>query len=369
MILERCGLGPRPGERTLWVCCGEMLPSSAAAYVLAELRKAFPRFQLLFSSPAAGVRRSLAGLYRSSLVRPPPFETRAAAALFLARLRVAGVVCFEGEGEVGPVARAAALRRGLPVLSVDPGALTLADVEEELRRDPKLRIRVDTGSGARRLLGWRARRLESLDELRSALGHPQTILCLGNGPSSEDPELDGMQYDCLFRVNWEWKHSSRLVDPDMVFTGNARTVRELPRAIAGFQTLAAEQRVLRRGIAWRLLRPLRYVTLERLPTVLGEREWPAKPTNGVAMVALAAALAPRRLVVAGIDLYAHPEGGYAWESDRANAYHAPHDRDVELDIIERALETFAGDVEIVGEVLRSSLEQRRQAASAAQEDG
>ena len=40
--------------------------------------------------------------------------------------------------------------------------------------------------------------------LNDRLGRPTTILCLGNGPSSEDPRIPP-EHDCLFRVNWVWR--------------------------------------------------------------------------------------------------------------------------------------------------------------------
>ena len=41
----------------------------------------------------------------------------------------------------------------------------------------------------RPLTGLKFERLESLEDLRRELGQPRTLLCLGNGPSSEDPRL------------------------------------------------------------------------------------------------------------------------------------------------------------------------------------
>jgi hypothetical protein len=356
-ILDRCGLGSRPAERTLWVGWGDDDPTPAAEHLLDELRIAFPRFRLLFTTASADLRDRLRERHEGSLALPPPFELGPFLGLFLTRLRVAGMLCFAGEGGVGPGPRAAGERRGLPVLEVEPGTTRVADLTPALRQDPKSRVR-PARPWERRALAWRTTRFDTLESLAAALGRPETILCLGNGPSSEDPQLAQVQYDSLFRVNWEWKAKALLQNADMVFTGNARSFRELPSAIFGFQSAAAELNVLRHSLPWRVFRPLRYATLEGLPTALGE-DWGAKPTNGAAMVALAAALAPRRLILAGIDLYAHPEGGYPWDPERANAYHAPHDRDVELAILERAFAGFDGEIVILSDVLRSSLEQRK----------
>ncbi len=45
-----------------------------------------------------------------------------------------------------------------------------------------------------------------------------------------------------------------------------------------------------------------------------------RPTNGASMLAAAVALAPQRLVIAGIDLFQHPDGSYPWAGSGPNAY-------------------------------------------------
>ena len=237
-----------------------------------------------------------------------------------------------------------------------------------LRSDPKERR--DEGGGlivsamrklwqfrlGRGLLQWRSKRFDDFASLKAALGDPEAILCLGNGPSSEDPRLQHTQYDCVFRVNWEWKRRNFLTDADMVFTGNARTIREVPAAIFGFQKVATERDVLMHTLLPRVRSPLRYLTLERLPSFFNEEDWGAKVTNGSAMLAVAVALKPRRIIIAGIDLYADPAGGYPGEPQRANAYHPAHDRSTELRILERALSEFDGEIVILSDVLRKHLE-------------
>ena len=76
------------------------------------------------------------------------------------------------------------------------------------------------------------------------------------------------------------------------------------------------------------------------------------------MVAVAAALQPRRLVIAGIDLFKHPAGPYPGDAG-ANRYAPMHDRDVELAILREALRRFAGEVHIVSPVLRKALARPR----------
>ena len=63
-------------------------------------------------------------------------------------------------------------------------------------------------------------RLASLADLKARLGNPCTIICLGNGPSSEDPKLADFGDATLFRVNWNWRGRGWLTTPDVVFTAD-----------------------------------------------------------------------------------------------------------------------------------------------------
>src|SRR3546814_7198602 len=53
----------------------------------------------------------------------------------------------------------------------------------------RLALRCMDHPSLRRLLAAKIRRIDDLDSLGEALGRPRTILCLGNGPSSEDPAI------------------------------------------------------------------------------------------------------------------------------------------------------------------------------------
>jgi hypothetical protein len=208
----------------------------------------------------------------------------------------------------------------------------------------------------RRLLERSGERIDSFEELAERLGRPDTILCLGNGPSSEHPKLRELRFDALFRVNWLWIKREFLTRPDVVFTGEPYTLVRVDKAcIFGFRTIREEVRAFRR----RLLRPalprLRFFTYERLDGFLDRRDWGARPTNGAVMLATAVDLRPRRLVIAGIDLFADPAGSYPGRADIANAYVPVHDREAELSIIRAALDRYTGEVEIIGDVLRERL--------------
>ena len=55
--------------------------------------------------------------------------------------------------------------------------------------------------------------IANLGTLRQRLGAPETILCLGNGPSSEDAGVADFADACLFRVNWTWRSRGLLARP------------------------------------------------------------------------------------------------------------------------------------------------------------
>lgn len=97
------------------------------------------------------------------------------------------------------------------------------------------------------------RRLESFQALQKRLGQPQSILCLGNGPSSEDSRLGDLQYDCLFRTNWRWKHRKVLDHPQFVFVGSFQTPLEVSACVFGFRDIESERVVLLRNLKrpWR----------------------------------------------------------------------------------------------------------------------
>jgi 3-Deoxy-D-manno-octulosonic-acid transferase (kdotransferase) len=259
---------------------------------------------------------------------------------------------------------------------VDSGASrTLAALLSVLGRDWAAlgtpRPRGPAGWGARlaeswpgRLaLGFRAHRIDSLAALRRRLGACDTILCLGNGPSSEATEIRDVRYDVLFRVNCRWKDRGGPDRPQVVFTGDSSCLRAVPDAILAFRTVDEERRLLVRHLLGVPRRLLSYMTVERLPVSLVERRWPARPTNGAAMVSTAAALGPRRLVIAGIDLFQHPAGAYPGDPVTPNDYLLMHDRETELAIIELALRRFPGEVVLLSEPLRCALETRRAAST------
>lgn len=372
----------RSVERTLWICCDDEQAIRDSLALLHDVSRKYSRLTLLFTARDRCRHDWLAAEFPGSVVVAAPLEMAPFPSLFLSRWRVQGVLLLTSPQFVGGAVRGAIRRANIPMV-ISHGDVTAGDRErypslepigalpDILKRDPKRRRDQSSRFGSRvvravqrstlgqALVQSRAHRIDDFDALRAELGNPGTILCLGNGPSSENSQLLQVGYDCLFRVNWEWKKRCFLTHASVVFTGNARTTREIPSAVFCFQSVAAEREVLTRTLGSRLFSPLRYVTLERLPSFFNDVAWGAKPTNGAAMLAVAVALRPKRLIIAGIDLYAHPAGAYPGAPHKPNAYHPAHSAEIELRIIERALADFEGETVILSSVLSAQLEARR----------
>lgn len=214
------------------------------------------------------------------------------------------------------------------------------------------------GVAIRRLLWWWVQRMESVEELRSALREPRTILCLGNGPSSENPALKEMAHDSLFRVNYRWLERGFLVEPDIVFTGSDKALAAVRGAIFGLSSMEIETMLLRKWLLRRPLRRLTYFSPERAGVLPANAGRAFNPTNGVIMLATAVALQPRRLIVGGIDLFQDPKGAYPGDVMTPNAYAAAHERSMELRLILEILARYRGELVIVGDILRRHWEDR-----------
>lgn len=200
------------------------------------------------------------------------------------------------------------------------------------------------------LIRWKYKRIDTLEALRAALGAPGTIMCLGNGPSSEDPRLRDLPYDALFRVNHFWQPRGILTEPDGVFTGLRATIKAVRKPVVFvFQTREEEQKLLLKCLA--MMRRIVFATADRLGVMDFESFGVFQPTNGAVMLATAVALQPKRLIVAGIDMYQHPAGSYPGDSGTPNAYTVHHDRDTELQFILGAFDRFQGELVILSEVL------------------
>ena len=221
------------------------------------------------------------------------------------------------------------------------------------RKAERLAVAAVDLSWIRAITNARAERIATVDDLAAHLRHPRTILCLGNGPSSEDPRLRGIAYDRLFRVNHLWQERAFLADPDVVFTGSTETVRRMKRAIVAVSTIRHEGRILLTGFTRRSFRRFRFFTAERLQLLTRQPWWGgAVPTNGILMLATAVALKPERIIVAGMDMFRHQSGAYPGDVSTANAYTSRHDAEVEQRLLLEILGAHGGHVEVIGDVLR-----------------
>ncbi len=233
------------------------------------------------------------------------------------------------------------------------------------RRDQKLGrwigqkffLLLETEIWAQRLKG-RIERINDLDALSKKLSHPATILCLGNGPSSEDPRLTRLSYDALFRANHAWAARGFLTQPDVVFTGVKASMRKIKGAILGVLDTNTEKVLLMtRGLNALFGDKLSYFVIDKIKGSTHEMDWRGhRPTSGAIMLKAAVQLKPERLIIAGIDMFQHPSGSYPGDNTTANAYAPAHTYDKELGFILHCLEKFDGEIIIIGDVLSQEWE-------------
>jgi hypothetical protein len=207
------------------------------------------------------------------------------------------------------------------------------------------------------LITWRVLCLQNVEELKERLGSTKTIMCLGNGPSSEDPILETLDFDVLFRVNHSWLKRRIFVAADVIFTGGKPTMRAVKNTIFGVPTPEAERFLLAVRSYNPAYRRTEFFNVNDMTTQIREFDWGhVRPTNGACMLAVAVALQPAKLIVAGVDLFQHPQGSYPGDRTTANAYSPGHSRDTELEFILHLFSIFLGELTIVGDVLGNAWE-------------
>jgi hypothetical protein len=197
--------------------------------------------------------------------------------------------------------------------------------------------------------------IASLAALTARLGAADTILCLGNGPSSEDPRLLGYDGATLFRVNWIWLPRGFLTAPDVVFTADPDVVSLPKPPVVVFPTAAIAEPILDGYSAADVPPASAHAFLDRFDPRLADFTAPQYPTNGALMIAMAVALRPRRLVIAGIDLYRHPGGKYPGGADNGEGYARQHRAGIDLESIGRSLASLESEVVILSDNLRDAL--------------
>lgn len=355
-MLQRWGwLRRRKGRSVL---CLQLGPGEAESWgpLFEALTQRFPRLRCYCYGLGQGTPLG-------ALPRPQAWSR------LLLRAKAHGVFLAGGPAPSGLAEACAALN--LPLFEAAPeGAWTapegaressadalLIRFERALAQGPARSARARRGDRLLRALARRRfERLPDLAALREVLGHPEVIWALGNGPSSEDPTLASAAYDSLFRVNHSWKARGFLNQPEVVFTGLRGTVAAVPgNTLLIFQREADFEALLPRCAF--LPGQRRFMTAEQLG-LFPDTGGVFRPTNGAIMIAVAVALSPKRLRIAGMDLFAHPAGAYPGDEATPNAYTVAHDRQDELSFLAAQLAHYEGTLETTSPVLKSALAER-----------
>ncbi|MGI9484024.1 MAG: hypothetical protein ACR2OR_16875 [Hyphomicrobiales bacterium] len=340
-----------------------------AAELASRIEKQNSRTGVIFSSPDTSTVAWLAGNYPGK-VASLPFNGEPFSTLFLSNRHVRAALII-GSEETVPGSLAGAIRkRAVPVKVVKTlegneelsgEMLEMAGRERswDERRDMKLRhflgdklLAAMENPKRRQRLAGKITRYDSACELAVKLGNPQTILCLGNGPSSKDPRLKSETYDAVLRANHTWLGQSDFTNLALVFTGLRSAMRKLKGPVIGVASEASEKMLLAQRGIYHATGPLDYFVFEKLTGVC---EFPAdpvkRPTSGAYLLAAAVAMQPGKLVIAGMDMFAESESVGAGPSGAQNGYTPAHGFDYDLKCILAALEEFNGELDIVSEAL------------------
>jgi hypothetical protein len=407
-LLSRAGALGQRARSSVWVHGASPAQFAGALRLLREIMRERPHVRLVLTSSDPATVVYLRRAFPDDFAGAAPWGTGGAVRRFLARVNPRLLVVLDGGRSLAAGAVDAVTARHLPLAVVvsDAGTEPAPHVARALRtsgargrrvaptddspaaalraaaalrdllpespalprvrqawRVPSFRDRVgQSGAWARAATLLSGRRIDEPEALRARLGAPRSILVLGNGPSSEDPRLAGIAHDCLMRVNWRWQTRGLFVRPQLVFAGDPATMTRLDGTIFGFWNVALERAMLLRRLATRGPWPVEFVTMERLSPVIRDLDWPARPTNGALAVLAAATLQPERLVVAGIDLFRHPDGRYPGEAQARNDYSHVHEMETDLGIMELALRDYTGELIVLSDILRDALAARSAAA-------
>jgi hypothetical protein len=365
--LRRAGFALPSLGRSLWVIAADGASIDAVYSLLDTVLERRPGHLMVLSVPADENLGHLVVRYEREVVLPLPLVSATARYARAINPALAVLLGPDGPWRARWQRRLAAI--GLPVELLSPGGggaverlaahLSLLaptrELRESLRRPSSLARFVMGPVGRRALDVFAQKRIRNWAELAECLGRAERIVCLGNGPTSEDPALAAYAGDTLFRVKWRWRGRGVMTAPQLVFVGDPRTPARLDVPIYGFRSIADANYVLwRRSLVFHLPR-FRFFIFDAMEDFPGSQGWRARPTNGAIMVATAAALRPKRLVIAGIDLYGHPDGRYPGGGGAHDGYNRVHDRNVEIEMIRQALSGFSGELRILSPRLSAAL--------------
>jgi hypothetical protein len=343
----------------------------SAEKLIALLRSRSTIHRIVLTSHRRDVCAALERYFPNDFVVPAPCDRVRAVERFFVRLSPQAIVLLGDAAGLPDLARDHAMKVGVPVATVEgridelqtlepvlPLPVIEAPPKEGWWRDGLVPRLSRTALGGVLVKALSTGGITSLEELRKHLGNPASIMCLGNGPSSESPRLEELECDCLFRVNWIWKGRGYFERPDLVFVGAFETVRRVTGCIFGFRNSETEAAVLLESLLRPRRVPLKYINLENIPTILEGMALKARPSGGALIVLIAAALQPDRLVISGVDLFQHPDGRYPGDNTVVNEYAQPHHREVDIEVIAKSLAMYRGDLTILSDRLREAVERR-----------
>lgn len=365
-LAERLGLVPRRKGRAVILCATSPVAFQEFASLVAEVSAKNPRVNFILVSDNPGrfdAPQSLAGI---SEVLAMPLAIRPCLSLFLARTRPqALLLAAQSEALWAPLA-SLARRKGVALHRGRPTASSLqASILDETRKYAGGVAGLVRAPLVRVLAARKFREISTIKALAQELGHPKRILCLGNGPSSESDALKARSesdFDAIFRVNHRWLDRGLFSRPHMVFVAGSKPLRRITSpAVFCAQNRRRADRI--RLACLHLSGTRRLVVADELGVLRAWNELqaagfgPFAPTNGVVMLAVAEALEPRQVTLAGIDFFSDPRGAYPGDARTANAYGIFHsaakEREFTLALLARLHERDV-EVELIGDSLNTA---------------
>ena len=374
-ISERLGLVPRRKGRGVIVWVSHPKSYGRVASLIAELAVLNPRVNFFLVSEDRTLSEHGSLPQGISQVLAMPISTGLFFSLFLARTRPQAILLVSSNEHSHGTLLQAAQGRGVPVLWSTGAISSLKDSLQSCIVDESRKY----AGGAGRLLrapiirGLSERRfgeISSVEALSEKLAYPRRILCLGNGPSSESTELRSRnegEFDAIFRVNHRWLERGLFARPHMVFTAGSKPVRRItsPTIFCAQNRLRAERirlACLHLAGARQLVVAEDLDLFEHWDALEALGFGPFAPTNGAVMLAVAEALRPERITLAGIDFFSDPQGAYPGDARTPNAYgifhNAAKEREYTLRWIERHMESGV-TLDLIGSALQEAWRERR----------